>query len=1048
MNIEEIDQFMQRIAGVEDENIITEESKKMIDRIFETVGYLDKDGNMVFHMQNISWVNRFIETGACKVCHKYFADKIPYLSVLFTAFVENARESSQKKDTINSMNEDMRKVITSPDFLPESPTEEDVKLFDGIVYIYCFNKLASNQRIDEECLEGIRRLEEAAPKIGKDIEDTVFYKSLWEPYSDFSEELANSISQKSREEYEEYLFATRFEEYIDSSEFAKYDRETYMYLSKYGDDVSYEVKEKLLGKIIKCAQVGTLEQSKAVTKYFFAKQGPDEFEALFNHGLEILADIFGQAVEYRRRKGNAYIRRISKDEMNFLERYSQRIQELNGNSYSNFIEDVLQERIETVLGSFYDYSNEDVIRFAKKTIDMVEEFKTGGVPPICSLSNIIYMVRKIPIYDCLDRNFYREDIGDPTVNKHGLTKFDYADKALELIFDLNPYAGIDRVLHYGIRERYEENGRNFYDSRAARKMTEVYIDDKNLHGDERFERAIIDFVRTVSRKPDFNLFKEQQISELLQTARIKGDQFAKRVEEELRAGIKDNPSYADLSNENASKYVAEFLEKYNYVTLTDEHEAEFDRFLQAASIVRLDSEYGTLPKEITDYIIRQFSVRTTLLNRKSEKYMSVAERAIENTGLIRLLAQEDTKPFMYKFRDCILFEGVSGQKDRDGNISIKRSYMNDLKCGNIEVIGTMFHENTHGGQDSREGKFILKSFNEFMMIKEECLMKKKPGYYYENYNLMFIEIEAREHGASDTSGYIDMKINPALKTKLAHNPKDSIISEYYDRFTVQSEAYMRNSEKEATLYEVALDKNVNNQRGTINELFDKYMTPEDVRSFMEVYPALAYEYNEDGTLKTTGQQIETVFQYPEISLDVMRQVIKHSSYKKYSLDTFDSIDRVMQAVGNEEEKNFIEGVVADKIPEIVSRIKMSRRNCYPSDAIEEVLASYISLNRVIGYVEENMEGNDTLSVFAKYNAKGKRPLDEMQDLKAMLEEQYPGLAERVQQVGINPIFNAYQQLKALGNDVRTEDKDAVAAKENFAMQNDDHNHILEEQGNN
>ena len=171
---------------------------------------------------------------------------------------------------------------------------------------------------------------------------------------------------------------------------------------------------------------------------------------------------------------------------------------------------------------------------------------------------------------------------DYNVDKDGLRKIDYADIALSLMLESDFEKGLLELSTKEIEKTFYENGRNIHDSRAIRKLVELYVQKPELQkSNPLLEDQIFKYVLTVSSKPDFNLFTEQGISDLMQLANTQNSAFGRSISRLLKKSLTTNPNYS-MSLQDANQYVNDFMNNVGETAIDSSKEAEFDKFLVAA----------------------------------------------------------------------------------------------------------------------------------------------------------------------------------------------------------------------------------------------------------------------------------------------------------------------------------------------------------------------------------------------------------------------------------------------------------------------------------
>lgn len=291
-------------------------------------------------------------------------------------------------------------------------------------------------------------------------------------------------------------------------------------------------------------------------------------------------------------------------------------------------------------------------------------------------------------------------------------------------------------------------------------------------------------------------------------------------------------------------FVDDFIKNKEIV----DDENEFGEFLNHLQNIKLKIPNYTLPMKYVKYIIKQVLESNSVISKKPTKYIDLIEIAIEDLARNDLPSKiQKNKPYFYFVANYWGRENINGTHSKDGYIFIKRRCIeNFVKNYDLGVFDSCFHENEHASQfydfKKADGKDI--SYNRYVMEKEEIISSKRPLFYQDNYNVMFIEIEANEKSAKKLGLFID-SLNLSDKSKLT-------FLNYYGN-NIVSFCEQRSKVKKAQ-YRVAEIVKDRNSLKNVYTLFDEIIAENP--EYLEEYPILKIEYNSDGTPKKLGELLE------------------------------------------------------------------------------------------------------------------------------------------------------------------------------------------------
>ena len=724
MNYQDLVKFKKKFEMSKDKMELQNIAKELLDKTINNWLEYDEKGNLKLSKNtNPGDIYGFFNSKILSYFHKECLDKIPDLSYK-CYFLLTSMKSDKYNRTLFKIAEDLKEYINSNDFNLSSMSEDDIRNYDGIIntYFLCNKKLL--KKIDDNSFKKIKEfLENVSPNYN--IRKSRFYIDCWLKHSFNDKKILNLLPKKSKKEYEEYLFNVKENKNGQIENFEEYDYMMYEYLMFFGkDEISISQKEFLFEKIKRNSIPGRMFDSITYSGYFTKdKSGID---ILNKNKIVVLKELAARILE-----SNGTIKNCDSIENEIM------YEALND------IDDKGKLKTRKYISSMIDYG-EDSIELFKYLVRVFYQYgfykmsRDGLFSDVATLSKEMYLI------DSLFENFKPEVLNDGKIDVNGLSRIDYADIGLSII--LEEYKGKEYLLERDdVKEAYFSQGMNIYDSRAVRALVRKYlINQDNYDTNESMEKIILEFVKVVVRNPEFNLFKEQEISDLLQLANTGRCEFAKKVEKEVREGLRDNPSYK-MNFNKAEEYVKTFFSVIGERPIDVELEDKVDVLLKALTVCRLNYKHGVFPQEFSDFIIKQALNKKSLLHINSDKYLCVLERAVENLALNDCVIKGDDRKEvpLYQIRDYLYRDSVMGSTGNN-QVFLKRSQILRLYDGDLYALGTLFHENTHIEQSVKAKTLDFESIDDYLILKDTITSKKSIEYYETYYKNTMHEIDARE----------------------------------------------------------------------------------------------------------------------------------------------------------------------------------------------------------------------------------------------------------------------------------------------------------------
>ena len=167
---------------------------------------------------------------------------------------------------------------------------------------------------------------------------------------------------------------------------------------------------------------------------------------------------------------------------------------------------------------------------------------------------------------------------------------------------------------------------------------------------------------------------------------------------------------------------------------------------------------------------------------------------------------------------------------KNNEIIINARNIKDTLNKNIEIFSVFFHELIHEKQE----KTIYNTYDyeTFKKLKDELLRSIIDTYYDENYYNISTEVEAFIKGEIMSINY------------------------FYKKSKQIPDMEKRKKEiREYCTYNKITDRKNNENIYSLEYLFDKIYTKEEIKKVIDIYPILLFEYNSDGTKKSLQELI-------------------------------------------------------------------------------------------------------------------------------------------------------------------------------------------------
>lgn len=363
--------------------------------------------------------------------------------------------------------------------------------------------------------------------------------------------------------------------------------------------------------------------------------------------------------------------------------------------------------------------------------------------------------------------------------------------------------------------------------------------DTEIQEQKQFE-FVLKYVNGITKNSrEFNIFCEQGVSDILQM--VYCNKFTSKQSKEILGVVSRNLKLSRIDKKEIRKKLGEYISKNEYKIVRSE--IEFDRVLSDIQKLKLTNSLK-LDRKYINFILRQTLDLNSAVSRNPTKYQCVIERTIEDFSRNDLSSKikKDGNGYCYFIRDNIGKKYSLGTQVNEGNIILyKRQGIRDLLYKrDLDIFATVFHENEHADQffDMLNGNY--NNYTRYMANKEIIIMKEDSEFYVANYELMFLEIEAREKELYELGRYIyELKVDRNTDYRYG-SLRSNIIRKISDKLAEENSKYEKGEEKKLKLND---DKKIK-----VSNFFDYLISKNP--GYLEMFPKLKIEYNDDGSLKT------------------------------------------------------------------------------------------------------------------------------------------------------------------------------------------------------
>lgn len=397
-----------------------------------------------------------------------------------------------------------------------------------------------------------------------------------------------------------------------------------------------------------------------------------------------------------------------------------------------------------------------------------------------------------------------------------------------------------------------------------------------------------------------------------------------------------------------------------------------------------------LEQRYVDFILSQALREDSIVNMNKEEYGYLVDRAVEDLGKHDFMKQNNCSKstYMYLTRNYVDHDNISGVHDsRRKTITLKKSQIDKLYNGKVDVFDTIFHENQHMSQYNDLGRMPI-SFMRYNMLKEQVIMDCTYDYYTRNYTTTYIEIEAREKGCERAAEYL-AKIMPTERIADSIEQLGDDVSELFsNKFDKEKERLLEQSTEEKKLYEDA-DKKLykDGNRRPLQSIFEDIVSEDLIKSKIKKYPGLLIEYNENGKRKNFFELLSFA-DSQGLNLEMIQQIIKSSNTMEQG-DNIDTIYGIINYINNNgmnaKKCEFMKKVLSENFVSYIN--KLSKDLSSKSYLKDDDLRMYNSIQSIIDAAKREGSYN---YIFAHNSCKnGLTPLSGLEFYQKSIEKRFP-----------------------------------------------------------
>lgn len=971
MTIQDVDEYLGKLSQTRDEAQKLELTKKIWEK-------MKKINNFI----NSKEFEYFINSGAFERCFIIGFKEIPEMAIVGLKILNGKIKINI--DTVSlkgALKTNIGQALKNGEFLNQNGKTRDFNGYDVILFAYLvLHTVIDNIPIDDITKDAFDILQKNLPK-DMSIRDTSTYKQLVKNLE--REDIKAITPQPNKEELVELLKESNGEIFGEDGKIKniiKYDDLLFEYLMFFAKDrIDFNVFTPAFKLITENFKEGKLRKSKVYSDFLIKReQTADVQGTLDRFNIFVVNDILDRIY-----KGKPEEESCSKEEFKTC-RYL-----WNGITSGVDINSI---------GKMVDTSYpKEILDFAKKIIRL--QNGTTDRPKNSQLAQIFDMVKNTNILGLLRYNI------DPYYMSVEPRYLEYADEALALIFEGNFEYGYGIFNSEEVQTAFKNGGVHPFDSKAMEKMVEIYLNKPELYEiqeNTNIEELVKKYITYKASKKDFNILKEQGVSDLLQLMWMQSEPKFERFKSALFQGIVKSEAYMPVTD--AREKTSEFIKQFKNIAITSENETEFLEFLKALSMQKMMNLGAMLTQEQVDFVLGQALRKDSIIHKEREKYRYVVERALEDLGRLDNYNNNCRDMSRCLIRDNLDEYSILGDYNKKDRIRLIREDIEKFYDGDFSMVKTIFHENYHYDQigNNRLKHGIPKTFIRYNILREEVLEKLIPNYYKKNYEFIYSEIEAEEISSLKAAEYMSRIVPEENIQTTAESIKDGVVEMFDNKFLQEQQRLRTLSEKKREDYQSGfIKKDRNGVKRPISDILDSELSklsPEKVESILAENPGLLIEYTGNGSEKRAFSDILRLAGTNDYDLDMMRHIIRtgHSILKENEKGIVKGLYKLMIEAKTPEQSKFVNDVISDNLGIYFEKYASTLSIESITNNEGTINPELINLYRFITSIAKIDNSNrDTYFLEGFYRAPeyrdGKTPMEALRILKCKIEELVPNI---------------------------------------------------------
>lgn len=269
---------------------------------------------------------------------------------------------------------------------------------------------------------------------------------------------------------------------------------------------------------------------------------------------------------------------------------------------------------------------------------------------------------------------------------------------------------------------------------------------------------------------------------------------------------------------------------------------EMEDFSKKIDLIRLKN--GIIPEKYCD-----FAIRNTILAKGQEydiesDYFRMYPLCIVDKT--RYVLKSEGIEDVTVFANNKELSNFGLYSDSSKELVLSATIINGMSKGIYNIINTIFHETQHAVQNRDINNNTIQNISEYDMIKEQLLREDNFLFYDSNYKSITAEIEARVVGRQKMYQYLQslgISVEQILQGDCEYN-KD--IRKTYEEYVREEADKLDNPNKK---FKISFS-----DTKSLDCIFDELMAKNP--KLIEDNPLLKYEYNDDGTRKSSLEMLQ------------------------------------------------------------------------------------------------------------------------------------------------------------------------------------------------